>query len=372
VSVSTIALTAVFGGGWFAAQTFVSPAQRAASAAPPVASEMTAHVQRGKLSRTVTAEATIEQQRHDVIPLPAGDGVVTAVTAAVGEQLNAGAVVTEVNGRPVIVLPGEFRAYRDLAPGDSGTDVSQLQRGLTAAGFSVPDTGFFGELTAAAVEQMYEAVDYDTSTIESAPTEVGTVDVAGATAAPPVAPPPTVVVLQTELLMLPSLPATVESVPAMGTEQSAEPKLAVWSGTPVARATVPGGVAALWAVETTGTVAVDGISVPVKVTTVQLGAEGEDSFVTVESTDPAAPTPLEWLGKAGIISADLETIAEDALIVPTSAIVGQGKKATVFVQKKNGSFVQIDVREIGALEGRSAVEVADPESLAEGDLVRVR
>jgi peptidoglycan hydrolase-like protein with peptidoglycan-binding domain len=373
-SVIAVALTAVFGGGWFAAQTFVSPAQRAASAAPPAASEITSVVQRGNLSHTVTAEATIEQQRHDIVPLAAGDGVVTAVTAAPGDQLVAGAVAAEVNGRPVLVLPGEFRAYRDLTPGDSGADVAQLQRGLTAAGFWVPETGYFGELTTEAVNEMYSAVNYDASEIGRSPssgTAAGTADVAGAPVAPVVAAAPTLVVPQNELLVLPVLPATVESVPAVGTEQSAEPKLAVWSGTPVARATVPSGIAALFAVDTAGTVTVDAISLPVRVTAVLLGAEGEDSFVTVESTDPASPTPVEWLGKVGVISADLQTIAQDALIVPTSAIVDQGRKATVFVQTKYGSFLQIAVRELGALDGRSAVEPVDPDSLAEGDLVRV-
>ena len=44
-----------------------------------------------------------------------------------------GSVIVEVAGRPLFVFPGTVPAYRNLSPGETGTDVAQLQAGLRAS-----------------------------------------------------------------------------------------------------------------------------------------------------------------------------------------------------------------------------------------------
>src|SRR5207302_1008482 len=63
---------------------------------------------------------------------------------------------------PVFVFVGKFPFYRDLARGDQGADVAQLQAGLRAARHPIPqgETGTFGAATAAAVKTLYSAAGY--------------------------------------------------------------------------------------------------------------------------------------------------------------------------------------------------------------------
>ena len=70
-------------------------------------------------------------------------------------------MIVEVSGRPLFAFGGTVPAYRDLATGDTGTDVAQLQRGLTAIGY--PAGGRHGRRrsgpgTAAAVAAFYTAL----------------------------------------------------------------------------------------------------------------------------------------------------------------------------------------------------------------------
>jgi hypothetical protein len=60
--------------------------------------------------------------------------IVTGRVPEVGSTVNEGAVLIEVGGRPVLALGGDLPAYRALAAGQSGPDVSQLEESLVRMG----------------------------------------------------------------------------------------------------------------------------------------------------------------------------------------------------------------------------------------------
>ncbi|MEU8216061.1 hypothetical protein AB0C47_09865 [Micromonospora taraxaci] len=85
--------------------------------------------------------------------------VVTDAPVRVGDKIDAGDVIVEISGRPVIVLPGRFPAYRDLAPGDAGPDVRQLQAALGIR-YGTPVTGAFDERTERDLRRLYQRAGY--------------------------------------------------------------------------------------------------------------------------------------------------------------------------------------------------------------------
>jgi peptidoglycan hydrolase-like protein with peptidoglycan-binding domain len=82
------------------------------------------------------------------------DGTVTSASS-VGVELGRGDVVALVDGRPVVVFYGDVQPERDLAAGDEGADVLQLESNLAALGFDSAGTlsvdGVFTAQTADAV-----------------------------------------------------------------------------------------------------------------------------------------------------------------------------------------------------------------------------
>ena len=60
-----------------------------------------------------------------------------------------------INDRPLIAYQGSFPAYRDLYEGDSGADVSQLQRALVASGYQLAITGTLDADTITALKHLY-------------------------------------------------------------------------------------------------------------------------------------------------------------------------------------------------------------------------
>jgi len=127
-------------GGLVASRFVRSPQQQAASVGAPTPSVLTAPVVRQVLNRTLATRGTVAAAREvQVAPgAPGGQGasvaVVTAVRVGVGQAVSAGQVLVEVSGRPVIALPGDVPAYRDLKPGDTGKDITELQQALAARG----------------------------------------------------------------------------------------------------------------------------------------------------------------------------------------------------------------------------------------------
>lgn len=73
----------------------------------------------------------------------AAEGLVTASSCRPGQALESGRAAFRVDDAPVIALAAATPFFRDLGPGDSGTDVDSLRGALVALGFDLAPTGAF-------------------------------------------------------------------------------------------------------------------------------------------------------------------------------------------------------------------------------------
>lgn len=107
------------------------------SALPPA----TARVRRTTLVETKTVPGMLGY--GEAVPVNGtGPGVLTWI-APVGSTVKRGEPLFKVDERPVVALYGSLPLYRALRPGTKGRDVRQLERNLTAlgyTGFTVDDT----------------------------------------------------------------------------------------------------------------------------------------------------------------------------------------------------------------------------------------
>lgn len=96
--------------GFLLSLMVVSPAQRAAEAAPPQAGPITVPVEERQLATDLTLRGDAQYDDPVSVSLDGGDGggpaVVTGHVPEVGQELSPGDVLIEITGRPVIVLPG--------------------------------------------------------------------------------------------------------------------------------------------------------------------------------------------------------------------------------------------------------------------------
>ncbi|WP_330464656.1 hypothetical protein [Micromonospora zamorensis] len=140
--------------------------------------------------------------------------MITKMPVKTGDVVRSGRVVAEVSGRPVIVVPGGFPAYRDIGTGDEGPDVRQFQQALRAR-YGTPVTGKVDARTVADLRRLYKAIGYPAPTADRA--EVPT-------SSAPVAPDLTpsggqarpnehLQIPMGEFFFVPQLPATVSQVP---------------------------------------------------------------------------------------------------------------------------------------------------------------
>jgi multidrug efflux system membrane fusion protein len=149
-----------------AARLIKSPAQLAAQTAPPPLTRLTVPVRYGPLTASIVARGSVNAgasvTASPTSEVGAARLVVSAVKANVGRPVHPGMIVGEVSGRPLIALPGAVTAYRNLALGDQGTDVAQLQRALAAVGYPcrADSIGTFGKATQQALTDFYQAQGY--------------------------------------------------------------------------------------------------------------------------------------------------------------------------------------------------------------------
>ncbi|GAB7051491.1 peptidoglycan-binding domain-containing protein [Catenuloplanes indicus] len=153
--------------GLLASTLVKSPQQLLADSSPPPGTQLTAVVEKRVLTSTVVARGTVEASaRLEITPTAAegaGTLVLTAARVKAGAEVTAGQVLLAVSGRPLIVLKGAVPAYRDLKPGDTGADVTQLQRALRdLRHYRGGDAeGTFGDATEDAVRRLYQQAGYD-------------------------------------------------------------------------------------------------------------------------------------------------------------------------------------------------------------------
>ncbi len=126
---------------------------------------------------------------------------ISKLDVAVGATITNGRQLAEIDGQPLFALAGTVPAWGDLAPGESGPDVTELQKALASLGYyGDGDTpGYFGSATEYAVSLYYEHLGYT--------------------------PPSTGGVPAADVVFLPSLPATVVAVNGAAGEQPGQPFL---------------------------------------------------------------------------------------------------------------------------------------------------
>ncbi|GAT73620.1 peptidoglycan-binding domain 1 protein [Microbacterium sp. HM58-2] len=144
--------------------------------APAAASEapepglVTVPVEFGALSNDVTLRADVgyADAVEVTIDTTGGGSIVTGAVPEVGATLSPLSIALEVEGRPVIVLPGELPAYRTLRMGVSGPDVLQLKQALVSVGIDAGDvsSNLFDQATANAVGALYAQAGYPLPTPE--------------------------------------------------------------------------------------------------------------------------------------------------------------------------------------------------------------
>jgi peptidoglycan hydrolase-like protein with peptidoglycan-binding domain len=160
-------VTAVLSVAGLALSTRIkSPAEAASEAGPPVATILTAPVERRVLSTTVVLRGKVSAaQRVEVTPASAVNSarlVITGVRVRPGATVRHGQVLAEVSARPVIALRGALPSYRDLKPGDNGRDVEQLQIALRLSGYQIDDVdGRFGSDTKRSLDSFYRQIGFD-------------------------------------------------------------------------------------------------------------------------------------------------------------------------------------------------------------------
>ncbi|MFE5558735.1 peptidoglycan-binding protein [Streptomyces sp. NPDC056544] len=164
VAAVAVVLFGSSGSVWWIASQARTPEQRASNAAAPPPSQITGKVSDQQLVEKMELTGKVETASRTTItgvqPQGTSRAVVTALPAAAGKSLKAGAVVAEVSGRPVLLLPGRFPAYRDLKAGDKGPDVQQLQRALQPL-YGTAVNGTYGPATVEAVRKLYGAAGYE-------------------------------------------------------------------------------------------------------------------------------------------------------------------------------------------------------------------
>lgn len=160
------AVVVAAGVGWFFGSQIRSPAEVAADAEPPPASNITVEVVSETLSADVIARGDVVYDEPVQMTLSGSFAdqparLVVTETVEEGDELAEGALAVEVVGRPVFLLAGEIPMYRDLRPGATGDDVLQLEEALARLGFfsDTPDETW-DDGTGTALAAWYESAGY--------------------------------------------------------------------------------------------------------------------------------------------------------------------------------------------------------------------
>ena len=169
-------------GGLIGASFVKSPQQLAADTAAPPATVTTAAVVSQILTSSVEMRGVIyPATEYDVYPsapsatgggAATGDGAagsgssapvyISKLDVAAGGTVRNGEQLAELDGEPLFALTGTVPAWRDLTPGETGPDVTELQQALASLGYyDDGDTaGYYGPATEYAVTLYYEHLDY--------------------------------------------------------------------------------------------------------------------------------------------------------------------------------------------------------------------
>lgn len=365
---------------WAVASRARTPAQRAAEAAPPSPSVLTAVVAEGPLSDAFTLDGRLSRRSRVSIQGPTvtdGRSVITDLPVKRGSRVQNRQLVAVVSGRPLIALEGRFGSYRDLHLGDKGPDVRQLRLAL-----GLRNSDVYDRTTAGSVARLYQKVGYpapaDAASGEApaAPTRPGPT-ATGAAASAPTKPAATRggLLPMNEVVFLPALPATVVEVTAAVGDKGDKPLLTLASGgwqvvTKVSedeRAELRDLPAAAKMSISEGPL--DGTAITLaSVNTKKASGEDEASY---EATFNIAGGSATGLAEGAPMSVRVvrQQSPRDAVVVPVSALwTKPGGQAEVRMESDGGrTAVPVDV--LFVVDGRAAV--TGPAELTAGVRVTV-
>lgn len=130
---------------------------RPEATADDVSTPDTTRVEQGTLGRTLRLPATGAWEVAGVIQSPAG-GVITAIMSKSG-VLEPGSILLRIDERPVVLVPGDVPAFREMSVGTRGRDVAALQGYLASLGYKVDRSASrYTKVTAAAVRRWQRRV----------------------------------------------------------------------------------------------------------------------------------------------------------------------------------------------------------------------
>jgi len=351
-----------------------SPAEQAAQTRAPAATQLTATVQRSVLTRTVLAQGAVGAPK-EFTPSQVGGGgsggsaggqdvqqIVTHVFCRKGSLAGQGSVLLEVAGQPYFVLQGQVPAYRDLAPGETGEDVAQLQQDLLSLGYGTgSDTlGSYGPGTAAAVSAYYEAHGYTAPLVT-----VGTKKHRAQLAFVPLG----------DFSFVPSLPATVIKVGATVGKAPASGALTLALGTPKLTGQLSPSTAGLVRPGMRVTITASGGG-PVR--------HGEVAWVSHSTASNASisgglyvkmginlnrPLPMSLVGQDVSLAIGAARSQGPVLAVPEAAVFAAADGQTYVSKVSGGHTVRVPVRVGMTGSGLLQVTPDQPGELAAGDQV---
>jgi hypothetical protein len=371
VVAAVLALTVVVGVVAFLIGRGVStPAQQAARAKAPAASLLTAPVVLTHARTTVVLRGTLTDGGAISVGAPgdlSGDlAVVTAVATAPGAQVDDGSLIAAVAGRPVFVLQGQIPAYSTMSYGSTGVEVTELQAGLEAVGFSIgSDTaGTYAAGTAAAVADLYQRVGYAPVTAAGP---------AGGSGAKQNARPAQYATAPLgEVMFTPSLPVTVVSVAHLGqTIASGKPLAKLGSGRLSFQATTDVNTASLLKIGATGRATSDlsNGSFAIKLSAKRPGGApggGPGSLLTFTPVNPAAAAP--YVGQNMALHVGTGQAGGLQWVVPVSAVITNASGASSVTVLQGSRQVSVPVQAGLAYAGREVVRPIDG-GLTAGDQV---
>jgi hypothetical protein len=358
---AVLALTVVVGVVAFLIGRGVStPAQQAARARPPAASLLTAPVLLTHARTTVVLRGTLTDGGAISVGVPgdlSGDlAVVTAVGTAPGAAVSDGSLIAAVAGRPVFVMRGQIPAYSTMSYGTSGIDVSELQAGLEAAGFSVgSDTaGTYGAGTAAAVADLYQRAGYAPVTAPGPGGSSG-----GSGGKHKARPKQYATVPLGEVMLTPSLPVRVVSVAHLGqTIASGKPLASLGSGKLTFQTTTDLNTASLLRIGASGRATSDlsNGSFAIRLTAKKPGGApggGPGSKLTLTPIRAAAAAP--YVGQNMALHVQTGQAAGLQWVVPVSAVITDASGASSVTVVSGTRKVSVPVQAGLAFAGHEVV-----------------
>lgn len=347
----------------FAAGQFIRSDHSQAIENAGITPTVTAVVEEKTLTVAVpTATGTVSVGRTWPLHVSSGEfenSVVTHVAVELDTQISSGNVLGRVSGRPVIVLNLPFSLYRDITDGDVGDDVRALQEALKSLSLYTGEVdGVYGASTAQAVTALYRNNGLVPPSSPDMETE-------STSASQPVSSQPGLApVRMSEIVAIPEMTATINSIASIGDVANMEVPFAVLrSGPSTVTARIgagsqdvfPEGVPVTVSLQTDSRINVAGTVVSVsEFRTTDPDVEGSipGYDITIEIPDDDALTDGTVVTVTGEESAGTAT----GLTLPVTAIREQDGRTYVVLSDETRVPVEV-------------ILVSDGFALIEGDLV---